>query len=703
MSIKSIIPSFTTGWLPQIKVVNPLSRFIPSFSSSPPASNYRRVFQTTDQMKSEFEKFLKTIFYQLDEKKVFAAMEKILEDPNKTDEQVYTELLSQVGGMKKRFAPLWQIWSLGVLKKGMGQQAAELLKNFRPSNFHDYMEIYDRRYLNTIRKAAGLALDGRTIAVCNSPSIGIVDRLTAGALFSSYPYKTHVSLNDPDCKDPLMHPEQAYKPLGDEVPDQSVDLIACLGGLHHTSRERIGTFAASMSKKLRPGAVLLIRDHNVANASGVAKLPKDDLRALVSVVHTFVNASDGVSPEVEKKEIRDFKSMTEWTEILKKHHFTRVSPELLVLKDDPTENGMTAFVRNPQNLDEMREAIQYRNDCTRGKDGTRATWIEWGNVRFSKQYAEFVQTHHSYAFDYVGHLRQHWQYVYHYIKESLNDGVGLFNLIFSDNFAMNLFILLIATVQCTTGQLVSLPSMLVARWQDGPNWRSVSNLTDLEKYAAQVEKEYSSFIDHTPFYMFDHIGKIKQLWRVVIKSQESWATKITSALNAISWSAGLLLTAAISAPVRAIYTSEANVEPDTIKVLIKDPNNELRNVIKRWEKEKDAQVDKNCKIEEIYTTPDGYKLVSLPRYRPFTKICGYMTQTSKLELLEIGSQKGIAVDVLLNEGVKTPEINGARVVYEMDRLQDPEHRRYATYQVGVKALQGFLKQIGNQHIEYIHE
>ena len=39
-------------------------------------------------MKAEFVKFLKTIFFQLDEKKVIQEMEKILADPGKTDEQV---------------------------------------------------------------------------------------------------------------------------------------------------------------------------------------------------------------------------------------------------------------------------------------------------------------------------------------------------------------------------------------------------------------------------------------------------------------------------------------------------------------------------------------------------------------------------------------------------------------------------------------
>ncbi len=679
------------------KAISP--RIIPSI---PPASNYRRVFQTTEQMKSEFVKFLQTIFYQLDEEKVLKGMEKILEDPNKTDEQIYTELLEQISGMKKRFAPLWQIWSLGVLKDGMGSQAAKLLKGFRPSAFNDYMEIYDRRYLNVIRKKTGFPLKGNTVAAADRSTVSLIDRIQAGVLFSAYPYKVHVPLNDPDCENPSENPEQTCKPIGDEVPDKSIDLLACLGGLHHISEKRVEPFVASLKQKLRPGAVLLIRDHNVMNSAGSAQLPKDDLKALVALVHTFVNVSDSASWKVESREIREFKSIAEWVKILEKHDFTCISPQHLVLKDDPTENGMIALVRNPQNLEEMREAIQYRNDCTRGKDGTRATWIEWGNVRFSKQYAEFIQTHHSYAFDYIGHLRQHWRHFSHYIRESLNDDVGLMNLIFSDNFAMSLFILFSAAIQCISGYIMNVPNMFLVRWQHGQNWREVSNLTDIEKYTAKVEKEYSNFIDHTPFYMFDYIGKIKGIWQAVIHSKEGIATKVTSVLNAIFWSLGMVIKAAVSSPVRAIYTSEANLEPDTVKILIKDPNNELDKVINRWETEKDLIHDANNKIEEIYRTPDGYKLVSIPRYRPFTNICGYLSETSKLELLEVGSQENISVDVLMDDNAKLPEMQGARVVYKMERLQDPERRHYVTYHVALSALKAFLKNSKN-NIEYIHE
>lgn len=685
--------AYTPPLSPTPSACPPLLRTAPSS----PTSDYRRVFQTSDQMKTEFVKFLQTIFYQLDEKKIMAEMEKLLADPAKTDEQIYKELLGKIGGMKKKFAPLWQIWSLRVLKKGLGSQAAQLLKKFHKKPFHDYMEIYDRRYLLTLRKKVSLPLDKKAISAADFPlDKSLKSKLEAGSLFA-LPYKSHVTLNDQECKKPLEQTEKTYKPIDDQVPDQSLDLIACMGGLHHIPKERVDPFVESMSRKLRPGAVILLRDHDISKDN------ENELRAIATVVHSFVNAASGVSWEIESKEVREFHSLDHWTELMKKHQFVPITQKGLVLPKDPTANAMVAFVKAPQTLEELRQAIHYRNDCTRTKDSTRATWLEWGNVRSSKQYTEFIQNHHLYAFDYIGHLRQHWKYFYHYLKESRKDHVPLKTLVYSNNFSMNLFVLLAATIQFSTSFVSNIPARVIARWRHGANWRNVSNLTELEKYDAQVEKEYCNFIDHTPFYKFNYFGKIKQIWRIVAKSKEHWTTRISNGPKAAIWTLSLFMKGAISAPVRAIYTSEKFLEPELVKILIKDPGNELNDVITRWEKEKDPVLDAQNKIETVYSTPDGYKLVSLPRYRPFTKICSYFTETSKLELLEVGSQKGISVDVLLEKDAITPAIEHAKVIYEMPRLQDPLNKRYATYHLDVEILKTFQQKIGLQNIEYIHE
>lgn len=655
-------------------------------------STFRQVFQTTDQMKTEFVKFLKTIFFQLDEKKVLQEMEKLLADPNKTDEEIYKHLQSNINALKKSNAFLHRLWSLFVLKAGMGKQGAELMKGFNAKEFHNYLEVYDRRYAKTLRSYAHLPLDGKVVAVCDNPKVEFGDRLQAGAILSSFPYKQHVSLNDADCQDPLSQPEKTHKPIpAEEVQDQSIDLIGCLGGLHHVPADRMDAFADSLQRTLKPGGVILFRDHDVVTP---------ELKSIASLVHTFVNIAGDVSWEVESKEVREFKSMDEWTRIMERHGFTRISPKSLVLKDDPTANAMTAFVKTPKTVDELKAAINYRSDCTRPKEGTRATWIEWGNVRSSKQYAQFIQNHHSYAFDYIGHMRQHWKHFYHFVKETLNDKDADKKISMQfDNLAMNLFILNTATIQLGIGALSSLPSAAMARWKHGENWREVCDLSALEKFEAQTELEYSNFIDHTPFYSFDYLGKIKEMWKTVAKAQEPITTKVSSFLGAAVSSVGFLAKAAISAPIRNFYTSEANVEPDTVKILVKDPNNELDGVIERWEMTKGPH-DKNLKMEVLFSTTDGHKLVSVPRYRPFTEICKEVAKTSQLSIVEIGGQSQVSVDVIMQKETGAPRIEGARFIYEMDRLQDPERKKYVTYQVNLVALKNFLRQT---NVEYIHE
>ncbi len=58
-------------------------------------SSFRAVFGSQDS-RDQFAHFLNTIFYQLDDQKVFAKMGEILADQDKTDEQIYTELVEQI-------------------------------------------------------------------------------------------------------------------------------------------------------------------------------------------------------------------------------------------------------------------------------------------------------------------------------------------------------------------------------------------------------------------------------------------------------------------------------------------------------------------------------------------------------------------------------------------------------------------------------
>lgn len=653
-----------------------------------PESPYRKVFGS-EPLKDEFVKFLKTIFFQLDEAKVLEAMEKILADPSKSDRQVYEELIENIDGMRRRLPSLYyQLKALSVLQKGMGEQTEALLKDFRPEEFQNYLEIYFRRYFKTIQKASQLVLQGKIFAAADKPYEGTLqEKIEAGSLFSTYPYQFHAPLNDADCDQPDIQPEKTHKSIGSEVPDNEIDLIACLGGLHHIPQERVDAFADSLNKKLKPGGVLLLRDHNVTN---------QDLWDIASVVHSFVNAEKKIPWDVESKEVREFQSTDHWTKLLESHGFTRISSDNLVLEDDPTQNAMSIFVKTPANLEELKIAAKYRKSHVRPVDGTRATWIEWGNVRYSKQYAEFLQTRHPYAFDYLGHLRQHWSYFKHYVAESRKD-VSLKKLVLSDNFAMNLFILTSAVLQCATGYTASIPSSSIARIKHGVNWRNATDLTAFEKYEAQIEKEYSEYIDHTPFYMFPYVSKIKGLWKTIWNSQESLWGKFISSTSALGSTFNLLAKGAICAPIRNLYTQDGqSIEPDTVAILLHDPENSFQTGEK-------IIAGKTYNIKVGYQTSDGHKIVFVPRYKPFTELCKELAENNKVKLLEIGSQSKVSLDVLYNKDEETKSVPDAELIYEMEKLQDVEERRYATYQIHVAALAEFEKMIGPERIEYVHE
>jgi hypothetical protein len=358
---------------------------------------------------------------------------------------------------------------------------------------------------------------------------------------------------------------------------------------------------------------------------------------------------------------------------------------------------MMAFVKAPQNVEDLKIAAKYRKDSYKTPDSTRATWIEWGNVRYAKQFAEFIQDHHASAFDYIGHLKQHWTHFTNYLTESRRD-LSWGQIICSDNFATSLFILLTTTVQCLTSYVGYLPSMAIARCRHGVNWRDATDLTALERYQAQVEKEYSEFIDHTPAYMFPYLRKIRGLWDTVIRSDESSWVKALSFMDALSGTVGLLVKAAICAPVRMIYTTSDGqvIQNDRIAVLIKDPSNKITD--------KGIEIEgEQYPVKVVYATQDLHKLVLMPSYRPFTAFCKNLPEA--VELVEIGSQSNITLDVLYEELEQSlsHDEGEARLIYQMKRLQDPGKRRYATYAVPVGKLAALIKRIGKEKVEYIHE
>ena len=127
-----------------------------------------------------------------------------------------------------------------------------------------------------------------------------------------------------------------YDPIRQQaIPDASVDLVICYVGLHHAPLKKLEKFVLSIHRILRPGAVFIVRDHDVNT---------NEMRTFVSLVHTVFNAGLGVSWEDNCKELRHFKALDDLLAYLEERGVKSTGMTLLQA-NDPSNNTLMAFIK----------------------------------------------------------------------------------------------------------------------------------------------------------------------------------------------------------------------------------------------------------------------------------------------------------------------------------------------------------------------
>jgi SAM-dependent methyltransferase len=131
-----------------------------------------------------------------------------------------------------------------------------------------------------------------------------------------------------------------YDPLGERVPERSVDLVSCFIGLHHSPADRLDGFVHSIWKILRPGGKLLIRDHDVDSR---------EMDAMVGLAHDVYNAGIGISWKENHAQVRNFRSLADLQAYLEQRGFRRQGTSLRQ-DGDPTRNTLLVFAKQNGNL-----------------------------------------------------------------------------------------------------------------------------------------------------------------------------------------------------------------------------------------------------------------------------------------------------------------------------------------------------------------
>jgi SAM-dependent methyltransferase len=286
--------------------------------TSPPAGDFHAVYGTT-RGNDDFYRFLQNIYRLFPEDRFHALIQDAVR-AHADDEAIYRGLQARLPGIKPFLSELTHaLPSLAKQKREMTRQTLALLGDRR--RFDGYLEIGSTgRYVSDLRRHLDLRGDlvlVNDVAPTNSP----VDIAERGRLRKLGRF---VPLDD-------------YAPVpAAAVADASIELATCYIGLHHIPLDKLDAFLASLQRIVKPGGLLVVRDHDVTD---------DYMRALVSLAHAVFNAGLGVPWDTNARELRHFRSIESWVDLLRRHGFTLVGPRLLQ-DHDPTLNTLLCFRRD---------------------------------------------------------------------------------------------------------------------------------------------------------------------------------------------------------------------------------------------------------------------------------------------------------------------------------------------------------------------
>ena len=204
-------------------------------------------------------------------------------------------------------------------------------------------------------------------------------------------------------------------------------------------------------------------------------------------------------------------------------------------------------------------------------------------------------------------------------------------------------------------------------------------LTDEDRYAAQVARDYVDFIRKEPWYLFGFRAKLVGLWTDVPMLGSGFVRK---------WERRYALTTEYA--IKAVYgwmierATRAAYDPALLTTDV---------VVDRLPSALPAQT------RVLRTLPDGRALLELPRYQDFRDAATALALQGA-ELVDVAGNDGtILVTVLTRDAVDWP--SGSRVVFEQPLLTRPGWGRVATL-MPVSTLSRFLAHAARTHVDVEH-
>jgi len=280
------------------------------------SSAFKTVFASTP-LNDGLYYFLQVVYHLYPEDQFHYVLAIAAKEKN-TDEEIYKEAQKKLPEIKPFLSDLtYSLPALLKQKKEITKQTLRLLDGRK--TITGYLEIGSTgRYISSLKKK--VKVKGH-IYVMNdvAPTNAVADIFERGRLGKIGQFL------------PLT-----YQPINkEEIADESLDVVTCYIGLHHCPLELLNGFIQSIHRVLRKGGLFIMRDHDV-------KTPQMEI--FVSLVHTVFNLGLKVPWEVEAKEFKALRPISEWSNIVSAAGFKDSGKRILQDKD-PSDNTLLSFIK----------------------------------------------------------------------------------------------------------------------------------------------------------------------------------------------------------------------------------------------------------------------------------------------------------------------------------------------------------------------
>ena len=278
------------------------------------SSNFRFIYNNS-VYKENFYQFLVNVFHLYPELE-FHQLISAITKRSLSDQEIYLEVQSKLNEISSFFAPLqYAIPALNKQKELIADQTQVLLHN--KDKFSGYLEIGTTgRYLDALEERFAIE-DERFFITDKKATYSPTDMIDRGQIFKA---GTDILFNN-------------YQPALTTLTRSSIDLVTVYIGFHHCPIHLREAFITSIRDVMRPGAYLVVRDHDVINRK---------MNHVVALAHDVFNLGTSESWQYNNDELRHFYSLAELDLLLNKMGF-KSDGRKLYQTGDPTLNALMLY------------------------------------------------------------------------------------------------------------------------------------------------------------------------------------------------------------------------------------------------------------------------------------------------------------------------------------------------------------------------